>query len=290
MPVYHFDAARTFLYTHARLLERRLFEHLYEGAPAEPVLRALRAYQNADGGFGNALEADSRTPASQPLALEQALSILDTLGCLNDEMTLRACDWLETVSTPQGGVPFSLLSVEGYPHQPWMGPGDGAAQLNPTASLCALLLKGGVQHAWVQRASAFCWQAIPSFNSDAFHDLMPVIHFLIHTPDRRDQAAAELARLRAIVARPGVVTLDPTTEGYVKFPLDWAPRPDSFLRTLFSDADLRTHIQALAERQQPDGGWPLNWVALSPAAEAEWRGVVTLENMLRLDAYAKALA
>src|SRR5215211_5959460 len=62
--------AEEFIWSNARLLERRLFAHLFKGAAAEPVHAALRAYQNADGGFGNALEPDKRCPDSQPIDQE----------------------------------------------------------------------------------------------------------------------------------------------------------------------------------------------------------------------------
>ena len=43
--------AEEFIWSNARLLERRQFAHQFKGAAAEPVLVALRAYQNDDGGF-----------------------------------------------------------------------------------------------------------------------------------------------------------------------------------------------------------------------------------------------
>ena len=61
-------AARTFIAAHGRLLDRSRFAMLVDGEPAEPVLRALAAYANDDGGFGRALEPDIRDPASQPIA------------------------------------------------------------------------------------------------------------------------------------------------------------------------------------------------------------------------------
>ena len=61
-----FASARTFIYASARLLERQLFAVLFEDDDPRSVISALRAYQNPDGGFGNALESDLRTPVSQP--------------------------------------------------------------------------------------------------------------------------------------------------------------------------------------------------------------------------------
>lgn len=75
-----FDQARHFIKTQARPLDRALFEHRFEGAPAETVLSQLALFQNADGGFGRALEPDLRTPSSSALATGIGLRLLKELG------------------------------------------------------------------------------------------------------------------------------------------------------------------------------------------------------------------
>jgi len=47
-------AAREFVHTHGRVLERRLLD----GAPPADVVDALLPYRNPDGGFGHGLEPD----------------------------------------------------------------------------------------------------------------------------------------------------------------------------------------------------------------------------------------
>jgi len=59
--------ARGFLLTEARPLDGALFKHRFEAEPAAQVLAELGRYQNADGGFGQALEPDLRTTSSSPL-------------------------------------------------------------------------------------------------------------------------------------------------------------------------------------------------------------------------------
>ncbi|GEM_PF-96324 len=71
-----FAAADRFLLRSARLLERRLFEACFLGAPASGVTDALRGYQNFDGGFGQCLEPDTRCPASLPIYVEVAFQAL----------------------------------------------------------------------------------------------------------------------------------------------------------------------------------------------------------------------
>src|SRR5215469_13455066 len=130
------EQAQTFMWTHARLLERHLFAYLLANGSRDAVLAALRPYQNADGGFGNALEPDIRAPVSQPVPVEMALKILDLVDGFTAAagMVTRACDYLLTITPPEGGVPSALPSIRAYPRAPWWECEDvPAASLNPTA-------------------------------------------------------------------------------------------------------------------------------------------------------------
>lgn len=281
--------ARDYLSRNARLLERRLFAFHFEGGEASAVVAALSAYQNPDGGFGWGLEPDKRTASSQPVDLQTAFEILDEVGALSGPMVVRACDWLETVTTAVGGVPFSLLSANDAPHAPWweVSAPNPPADANPTAAILGLLLKNGVRHPWMERAAAFCWAEAETSDTELFHTLMPLIAFLQCAADR-PRADRALARIAGRIG-DGLVEMDPGAEGYVKKPLDWAPSPQSFCRRLFSEAEIARHLEALAGRQQEDGGWPLSWQPISRGVELEWRGVVTLRSLLILHAYGAAL-
>ncbi len=277
--------ARDFILRNARLLERQRFAVEFEGAPAAGVARALSAYRNADGGFGHALEPDKRDPESQPVDVQFALETLDAAGAFDAEIARAACDWLATVTTVEGGVPFALPSVNAYPHAPWWAaPADPPANLNPTAAILGVLLKHRIDHPWIARASAFCWDAIGRIDRTEFHELMPVLAFLEHAPDRA-RAGKAMADVLARIAAPCAVELDPAAGGYVHMPLEWAPTPGSPCRKLFCDATMATHLAALAAKQQADGGWPISWDTLGPGVTAEWRGIVTLNALRTLKAY-----
>lgn len=277
--------ARDFLDCNGRLLERRLFAFHHDRGEVAAVVSALTAYQNADGGFGWGLEPDKRTPASQPVDVQLAFEILDEVGALGGAMAVRACDWLETVTTEEGGVPFSLGSANGWPHTPWWTVDRPLpADVNPTAAILACLLRAGVSHPWMARATAFCWQAVDNSETVKFHDLMPMIAFLEAVGDR-SRGERALSRIGSRILDRGLVAMDPSAEGYVKGPLDWAPRPDSFCRRLFSDPVIDQHLKALSAQQGDDGGWPINWESLSPGVELEWRGWMTVRAVSTLRAY-----
>ena len=279
------DSAWTFLLNNGRLLERRLFAFYFRDGSPDAVLAALRAYQNDDGGFGNALEPDKRTPSSQPIDQEIALRVMNEVG-FDSSIAQRVCDWLMTVTTDEGGVPFTLPTVRDAPHAPWWGTDDlhSPAHINPTASIAGLLHKHGVQHMWLARATDFCWRVIETTDIDEPHGLVTALLFLQHAPDR---ARAERAFERVATSVMKLVTLDPNAQGYVHRPLEFAPRPDSIAHKLFGDNVIAANLDHLQAQQQADGGWSITWPTVSAANEYEYRGVVTLGALKTLQAWGR---
>jgi hypothetical protein len=97
------NAAERFLLANARLLDRHRLAVLLHDGPIEPVLDALRAYRNPDGGFGHALEPDIRAPSSEPSATMRALEVLEEVGALDDPMAGEAAAWVASIAEPDGG-------------------------------------------------------------------------------------------------------------------------------------------------------------------------------------------
>jgi hypothetical protein len=58
--------------------------------------------------------------------------------------------------------------------------------------------------------------------------------------------------------------------------LDFAPAPDRPVRELFSQELIDAELQRLADEQQDDGGWVVDFQSYSPAASLEWRGYTTV--------------
>jgi hypothetical protein len=289
-----FDLAQDFIWRNARLIDRYLFAALFQQGPKAAVITALKAYQNPDGGFGGAIEPDMRAPNSQPIYAETALHYLNAIDALSDpqvqrELLIPLCGWLQSVTTEEGGIPFVLPTANDYPHTPWMGAPDDhpPAALNPTASVTGLLRKGGVRHAWLERAVEYCWRNIEASLDDEYHTIMTEILFLQNAPNPTT-AAGLITRIIERIRQPGKVELDPNAGGYVHMPLDWASQPDSPFRVLFDTDTLRFHLNRLAKRQQADGGWPITWDAVSPGAEMECRVRVTINALSILQAYHEA--
>ncbi len=293
-----FAAGRAFLDCEGRLIERRLAAVLFDGDNASGVVDAVRAYRNADGGFGHGLEPDKRCPASLPIDVECAFDIVLTAGESGsgevsvewagnlgiDHLTLDACNWLASVATPEGAVPLSLPAMERYPRAEHWADSSYAPALNPTAGLAGRLHHLGVTHPWLERATNWTWDRLASgFDEDA-HALAEVLVFLTHVPDQ-GRAAAVGADVSDWLAKARWYRADPTDPSYGLTPLRLAPSPDSRWRRLFDDASIEGHLDRLVRDQQPDGGWPITWEPPGVASALEWRGIETLRALRTLRAY-----
>src|SRR5438094_1586646 len=243
-----FSRARGFMLANSRLLEQRAFAALFEGAPNQGVVDALRSYQNDDGGFGHGLEPDKRCPFSLPIDVEIALDAFAAAGTVDQSMVTRACDFLASVATPDGAVPLGFASIEDYPHAAHWADWAYQPGLNPTAGLVGRLHGLGVEHAWMAAAAAWCWRTLEQRIPDEAHELGEVLVFLDHSPDRA-RADATAALVREALAEARWFRLDPTDPEYGVTPLHVAPRPDSRWRPLFADTIVEGHLQRL-ERDQ----------------------------------------
>jgi hypothetical protein len=276
------DPAAQFVAGHARVLDRRRFERLFQGGDARPVRDAIAAFRNADGGFGHALEPDGRTPGSQPAAIAMALETLDEADAWDEELVAGACEWLAANAPDEGGASFVEPTVEGWPHAPWWQVEEGRpASLFSTGKIAATLHARRVEHPWLDRATELLWRRIDELDDAGPYELRGVAAFLDRVPDR-NRAEEVLERVGPLVSE--TVTLDPAAEGEVHSPLDFAPNPDSIARRLFDEATIEAHLDHLVAGQAEDGGWTFNWLAWSPVAASEWRGSLTVDALRTLRA------
>ncbi|MDF3302610.1 hypothetical protein [Streptomyces tropicalis] len=292
--------AEHFVWLTARVLEQRLFAyHFLNGGP-DPVDRALDAYRNEDGGYGHALEPDLRGPVSQPLHTAHALRVLDAIGRCGGQRVERVCRHLTSVSTADGALPAVHPGQWGYPAAPFVPiVDDPPSDLLATGPVVGLLHRNEVWHAWLFRATDWCWRRIESLETSHPYEVEAAVAFLDSVPDRpRAEAAADrLGRLvrgaRLAALDPENLAAHPVAPGYAPaehhFPHDYARTPDSLARAWFTDAEMSRSLDFLASRQQPDGGWPVTWRRWAPAPALEARPLVTIEALRRLRAYGRAI-
>jgi hypothetical protein len=285
------SAARDFMAAHARVLDRRRFELLTERTDAAAVLAALDAYRNADGGYGWGLEPDLRSPESQPAAAHHAFEVFEEIAPTTAPEAKELCDWLASVTLPDGGLPFALpvrvsagsapfwtaadpsqsslqitAVVAGAAHRVATRPGRGRA---PVAGAGHESLRGGDRGhgaTAVRLRAGFSVRFV-----DALHESRPA------------EAERLLGRLGEFVPPDGKLRVTGGTEDETLHPLDMAPHPGRPARTLFPDEVVAADLERLAALQQDDGGWIVDFRSGSPAAALEWRGYTTVRAIDILD-------
>lgn len=289
--------AAQFIDTTARVLERRRYDYLFGAGAKEPVLTALEAYRNPDGGYGHALEPDGRGPGSQPVTMLFALGVLAEVGSLDGDLAQQAGDYLTSITATDGGVPIVHPNIRDHPRAPWWGiPDDYHGDLIPTGNITGLLLRNGVEHLWLPRAMRFCTEAIAALDES---NVMPytvraAVEFLDATPardwaQRESQRLSELVRAKRLVALPGTeaAPIEGGVEGELFYPHDLVPTPDGIARSWFTDEEFEWSLDQLVAAQGKDGGWPLLWGVWTPVTEFEWRPVLTILALLTLRAHGR---
>ncbi|WND34738.1 hypothetical protein RI578_10760 [Streptomyces sp. BB1-1-1] len=290
--------AEHFVWLTARVLEQRLFAYHFRGGDAGPVETALDAYRNEDGGYGHALEPDLRGPVSQPPHTAHALRVLDAVGRCGGQRVERMCRYLTSVSTADGALPAIHPSQRGYPTAPFMPVvDDPPGELLATGPVVGLLHRNEVWHAWLFRATDFCWQAVESLGTSHPYEVEAAVAFLDAAPDRpRAEAAADrLGRLvreqRLAVLDPDDLDAYPVSPGYAPgehhFPHDYARHPHSLARAWFTEDEMARSLRALSAEQEEDGGWPVRRRRWAPGPALEARPVVTIEALRTLRAYGR---
>ncbi|MGE4571237.1 MAG: hypothetical protein AB7E09_00620 [Candidatus Izemoplasmatales bacterium] len=134
---------KTWITNHARPLEQALYDFFFENGTKEDVVKALKKFQNQDGGFGNALEPDYRNPESNPIACQFAANIIHAMNLPKDhEMITLLLEYLKhTPYKKEGKFYFRIPSNNEYPHAPWWHyeKGNEIEGYNPTASLIGFM-------------------------------------------------------------------------------------------------------------------------------------------------------
>ena len=278
------SAARSFMATHARLLDRRRLELVLDGGDPGRVLGALEGYRNPDGGYGFGLEPDLRASESQIGGAYHAFEVLAETGPATTPRAGELCDWLGSVTLPEGGLPFALPVADPAGCAPFWANADPTA---PSLQLSAFVAANAHRtaahdpavagHPWLRRVTDYCLGAIEALDATPFAiELNASIQLLDAVHATRPEAAALLQRLGGFIPPDGRVPVSKGAEGETLRALDFAPYPGRPARELFSPEVIDAELRALAAEQGDDGGFGVDFDNYSPAAELEWRGYATV--------------
>jgi hypothetical protein len=273
------DRIHDFITSHARLLDRQRMELAVGVGDPEAALAALAAYRNPDGGFGWALEPDSRAPASQPVAALHAFEVFEEIAPATSPLAVALLDWLDRIALPGGAVPFALTGGASAGSAPMWGSVDAQApSLHMTCVLLSIAHRvarhdaGVAAHAWLRRATEWAMGEIATVEGPGGAIEFRYVLQLLDSVDAREQ----LERLGAHLPADGTLAVTGGKPDEAMRPLDFSPEPRRPIRDLFDPQAIETDLDRLEGEQHDDGGWDVDWAHWSPAGGLEWRGWATV--------------
>lgn len=292
-----FQEVRRWMIRNARALDLCRWRFHFEGGSAEDVAMALSAYQNNDGGFGHALEADCWNPNSSPLTTGEAIKLLNEIGFHDPAHPLiqGILRYLASAEHMENGKwLFAIPSNDEYPHAPWWSysqDGNAAMGYNPTAILVGFLLR------FADRASD-CFQTALSIAMEMqqkalaaeaieAHELMCYGSFVEDAERAGLDGIIAISEMKESLKKQvdAAIERDPR-----KWPM-YTMRPSMYMRSRDSffypgNEDIaRAEIDYLMSTRHSGGVWDImwNWADYPKAfavSENWWMGVCATNNML----------
>ena len=295
-----FANARAFVYRNARPLDLARWQRHFEGGSAEAVLHALAYYQNADGGFGHALEADSWNPHSTPIQTGAAVELFQELGWTDPTHPVAQglLRYLASGADFDGRTWANTVPTNNdYPHAPWWRSDSESAchtDDNPTAMLAGFALRFAAPDSALGRLAERLARAAADtlLSGPPLNDMhttgcyLTLYAYCAQAGTDCVDLAALRDRLRAQVR--GSVTQDTALweDGYVCRPSMYLNTPDS---PFYPDcAELALYeCDFLRRTQQPDGSWPIPWRWTDypeqwAVSRQWWKGKTAVDNTLYL--------
>ncbi|WP_199430134.1 hypothetical protein [Qaidamihabitans albus] len=277
-------AATGFMATHARVLDRHRFGLALGDGDPEAALAALEAYRNPDGGYGWGLEPDLRSPESQPGPALHAFEVFTDIGPHTSPRAAELCDWLASVTLPDGGLPFALPVGAPAGCAPfWTQADPTVSSLQISAIVAANAHRSAAfdpavaAHPWLAQVTRYCLSAIRELSGKPQPmELAFAVQFLDAAHHRHPEAAELIDRLREHIPPDGLLRVDGGADDEFMRPLDFAPVSGGPARDLFAPEVVDGELRRLAAGQQDDGGWRVDFASFSPAAALEWRGHATV--------------
>ncbi|OPJ63602.1 hypothetical protein [Clostridium oryzae] len=268
-----FDLVKRWMYRNARPLDIARWKYHFENGTKEEVLAALGAYQNQDGGFGHALEADSWNPNSAPIQTWCATEVLHELGITdkNNEIVKGILSYLESGKDFHEGYWYAEIpSNDDYPHAPWWSDRGNVVEhwgYNPTISLVGFILYfADKQSKLYGLASEIAEKAVHKFFSteepEGMHELSCFISFCGYCEKAKITNIIDMVKLRKSINRKVKLSIEDEKE---RWKTDYVCKPSYFMITpdsvFYNDnkelADYE--VEFIIETMNDDGTWNINW-------------------------------
>ncbi|WP_310832676.1 hypothetical protein [Paenibacillus pedocola] len=295
---------KNWMYRNARPLDLARWKFHFEAGGVEAVLEALAAYQNEDGGFGHALEADAWNPHSSPIQTATAVErLLEVHFQDNSHPAVQGIlKYLDSGAEMDGNTWMNVVaSFNDYPHAPWWHTTSSSTArsiFNPTAILAGFILRFADRDSRLyERGLGIAKELEELFLQDPhieMHPLLCVVKLLecIGEAGVREQFA--YTELNAAAGKR-------ITELLERNASDWSGyscKPSFFIKTReslgFTDNAvlLKKELDYTLDIRNQEGVWDLTWSwdgfeQAFAISENWWKASIVIEKLLFLRAFGR---
>lgn len=289
------ELAKQFILQNARPVDLAVYKFFFENGSNRTVVDELSNYQNEDGGFGKGLEADYWNPNSSPIATNDAIITLYSVGALdkNSEMVNGIVRYLESHDSFDEDKMrwlFAIDSNKDYPHAIWWEKNDdGIHGFNPTMSLAAFLVCYGnrdVMYEDIIREGIQYLESGEEIGSDGLKCYLLAYELLRmnHVTD-----IVDLGDIKKLLCKKISEEICKDVE---KYGVEYVPIPSDFFQGIYLEfitPEIMQFIEAekavLGKLQKEDGGFEISWKWNTPYSEFEqarkwWRPRITIQKLL----------
>lgn len=287
--------AEAFIKGNARPLDLAVYKYFFENESNQAVVDELLNFQNADGGFGNALEPDFFNPNSSPIATNDAIITLCRVNALDrdSEIVKNIVRYLESHNSFDKAKKrwlFAIDSNKDYPHAVWWEKkGDGISGFNPSVSLAAFLVCYGNCNLLYEEILKEGFELLKNAEEISGDDLncFLLAYKLLQTNDINKIIDLEHCKALLCKAIDSCICKDTP-----KYGVEYVPLPSSVFSGTYTELitpEIKPLIAAekdiLSKLQLEDGGFDITWKWYTPYPEYEqartwWRPRITLEKLL----------
>ncbi|MBY9003711.1 MAG: hypothetical protein KGD73_07040 [Candidatus Lokiarchaeota archaeon] len=178
-----FKKIKEFIFKNGRLLERKLFSFFFENGNKDDVIKALLAYQNLDGGFGNGIDPDLLCPDSTAIGAETAMYYLDLLEYVDNEITDQLFKWIIKEQNEEGYINHPPKNMYNYPFQEWWNGSDDQRIF----ALAGFLKKWGLKDADFFKKVKFFYSNSPPPGEFTFYGAPIYLFYLKYLGENKEE-------------------------------------------------------------------------------------------------------
>ena len=291
-----FHKASGFIKENARPIDQAIFALYFEQGSKAEVEKAIKSFQNEDGGFGNCLEPDFRLADSSALATTLAFKILiDAEIDAESEIVKDGVNYLVKSYGENGWEPVPK-PIDEVPRAPWWqyahwANREGPSWLNPNAEVLSVLIH---YRSLVPEEILESLQAKVDAIFEAKPEKLEMHDFLATLPLAERTSGEYQEKLYGLLSNhvQNVVAFDEESWGSYGLKPYWVcETPQSPLLTSLGDAAERS-LDYEIKNQGEDGSWAPNWAwgqfeDVWPQAKKEWQGQLTVKVLKALKAFGK---